>query len=159
MFYDSRGRACRTVNPTGPNSGWSSASRHGRRSQLGDPAVYEPTPWETYTYDANDNAGRTHPGRPPTTRIIGTARRSIKIDALGRTVRPSHATYRARRSHSGTPDPYEMNHIRSNILTITDELGREALRHDFDFANRRLRLESIDAGKRIAVLGRRRSTN
>jgi len=27
---------------------------------LVDPELFEPTPWEVYTYDANDNAGRTH---------------------------------------------------------------------------------------------------
>ena len=26
-----------------------------------NPDLFEPTPWEAYTYDANDNAGRTHP--------------------------------------------------------------------------------------------------
>ena len=27
---------------------------------MGDPDVFAPSPWEAYTYDANDNAGRTH---------------------------------------------------------------------------------------------------
>ena len=43
--------------------------------------------------------------------------------------------------------------IRGNVLTITDALGREAFRdHVYDYANRNLRMDSIDAGLRKTVL-------
>ena len=64
MFYDPRGNVIRTVNPDQSEQrvvfgipGTIAAP------DLSDPAVYEPTPWEAYTYDANDNAGRTHAGQ------------------------------------------------------------------------------------------------
>ena len=35
----------------------------GIPADLTNPDQYTPTPWETYRYDNNDNAGRTHPDR------------------------------------------------------------------------------------------------
>ena len=55
MFYDPRGQVIRTVNPDGSEQrvvfgvpGTIAAP------DLTDPDVFEPTPWEAYTYDAND---------------------------------------------------------------------------------------------------------
>jgi RHS repeat-associated protein len=42
--------------------------------------------------------------------------------------------------------------IRGNVLSVTDALGREAFRYVYDLANRRLRLDSIDAGVRRTVV-------
>src|SRR5262249_51207319 len=39
--------------------------------------------------------------------------------------------------------------IRANVIAITDTLGRLAFQHVFDLANRRIRLDSIDAGLRL----------
>ena len=57
MFYDPRGQVIRTLNPDG-----SEQRVIYRRSRpiSTDPDQFAPTPWEAYTYDANDNAGRTH---------------------------------------------------------------------------------------------------
>ena len=57
MFYDPRGQVIRTVNPDGSEQ----RVVLGVPVDLADPDVFAPTPWESYTYDANDNAGRTHP--------------------------------------------------------------------------------------------------
>ena len=43
--------------------------------------------------------------------------------------------------------------IRGNVLTITDALKRKAFRdYVYDYANRSLRMDSIDAGLRQTVL-------
>lgn len=64
IFYDPRGQVIRTINPDGSEQ-W---VIYGIPSVLTDPPLhpgefqkFAPTAWEAYTYDANDNAGRTHP--------------------------------------------------------------------------------------------------
>ena len=56
MFYDPRGQVIRTVNPDGSEQ----RVIFGVPDGSDDPGRFTPTPWEAYTYDANDNAGRTH---------------------------------------------------------------------------------------------------
>ena len=62
LYYDPPGRNVRTVNPDGSQT----CIVYGvpgtiAAPDLTNPALFEPTPWETYTYDPNDNAGRTDP--------------------------------------------------------------------------------------------------
>ncbi len=57
QFYDPRGQVVRTLNPDGSEQ----RVVFGVPASLDDPDVFEPSPWETFTYDENDNAGRTHP--------------------------------------------------------------------------------------------------
>lgn len=62
LYYDPRGHGIRTVNPDGSEQ----RAIYGvpgttASPDLTNPDVFEPTPWEAYTYDADDNAGRTHP--------------------------------------------------------------------------------------------------
>src|SRR5947199_399492 len=57
MYYDPRGHVICTVNPDGSEQ----RVLYGKPSDLTNPDQFTPTPWETYTYDANDNAGRTAP--------------------------------------------------------------------------------------------------
>ena len=85
MFYDSRGRMFRTVNPDGSEQ----RVVYGAPQSLADPTDPDqivPTPWETFTYDANDNAGRTHPGTAGDYRHHWNTPASTVSDALGRTV-------------------------------------------------------------------------
>ena len=58
----------------------------GIPADLADPEHYTPTPWETYTYDANDNAGRTHGDATAAYSAHWNTPASIVVDALGRTV-------------------------------------------------------------------------
>src|SRR5450432_1216545 len=87
MFYDPRGQLVRTVNPDGSEQvvvfGVPGAIA---APDLSDPDVFEPTPWEAYTYDANDNAGRTHPAAAAAYRHHWNTPASILVDALGRTL-------------------------------------------------------------------------
>lgn len=151
MFYDPRGQTIRTVNPDGSEqrviygvSGTIVAP------DLTKPDVFEPTPWETYTYDANDSAGRTHPTASTSYQGHRNTPASAVVDALGRTVEtverngPNPAT-----DWYVTRSTYD---IRGNLLTVTDPLGRDAFQHVYDLANRPLRVESIDAGTRRSVL-------
>ena len=93
MFYDPRGRVVRTLNPDGSEQ----RVVHGvpgttAAPDLDDPETFEPTPWEAYTYDANDNAGRTHPAESAGYHHHWNTPASIVIDALGRTIDAVNAT-------------------------------------------------------------------
>src|SRR5207245_967760 len=99
---------------------------------LSDPSVFEPTPWEAYTYDANDNAGRTHPAESTAYKEHWNTPGSAVVDALGRTVQAVERN-RAKPAIPSDPlPPIEEYRTRSaydiqgNLLTITDTLGRVA---------------------------------
>jgi hypothetical protein len=83
MFYDPRGHLIRSVNPDGSEQ----RVIFGVPGTIAQPDVsnpdgYEPTPWEAYTYDANDNAGRTAPIASASYRHHWNTPGSIVIDAL-----------------------------------------------------------------------------
>src|SRR5262249_33326272 len=83
IHYDALGRAVKTVNPDGSEQ----LVVYGRPvPPFATPDVFTPTPWEVFTYDANDNAGRTH--RTTSTGYVDhwNTPASAVIDALGRTV-------------------------------------------------------------------------
>jgi hypothetical protein len=87
IFYDPRGHIMRTLNPD------SSEQRviYGVPGSIAlpdvaNPNIFEPTPWEAYTYDANDNAGRTHPAESAAYPHHLNTPTSVLIDALGRTI-------------------------------------------------------------------------
>ncbi len=52
MFYDPRGQVIRTLNPDGSEQ----RVIYGIPADLTNPDQFAPTPWEAYTYDANDLA-------------------------------------------------------------------------------------------------------
>ncbi|MGH8072403.1 MAG: hypothetical protein ACRERE_45645 [Candidatus Entotheonellia bacterium] len=163
MFYDPRGQVIRTINPDGSEQrvifgvpGTIAAPA------LSDPNVFEPTPWEAYTYDANDLAPLSlHPSetlpdgtpKPLTDRASTTHHftpASTEVDALGRTIRSV-----ARNGPSPTTDWFTTRStydIRGNLLTVTDALGRKAFRYTYDLADNPLRIDNIDAGLRRIVL-------
>jgi hypothetical protein len=87
MFYDPRGQVVRTVNPDGSEQRVIYGVPGNIRSpDLSNPDVFEPTPWETYTYDANDNAGRTHPTTSTSYQSHWNTPSSVIVDALCRKV-------------------------------------------------------------------------
>jgi len=151
MYYDPRGQVIRTVNPDG------SMHRviHGVPGSIGaphltNPELFEPTPWESYTYDPNDNAGRTHAVAAASYRQHWNTPSSVIMDALGRVVENVE-----RNGSSSSTDWYITRSgydIRGNLLTVTDALGRVAFRHVYDLANKPLRIENIDAGLHRIVL-------
>jgi RHS repeat-associated protein len=160
MFYDPRGHAIRTVNPDGSEQQVIFGVPGDIASpDLAHPETFEPTAWEAYAYDANDNAGRTHPEASISYRHNWNTPTSIVIDTLGRTIK---MVERNRDAPANPGDPLHpiqdvvtrtSYDIRGNVLTITDALGREAVHHQvYDYANHQLRLESIDAGLRMTVV-------
>ena len=144
--YDPRGHAVRTVNPDGSEQ----RIVAGVPVDLADPDVFAPSAWEMYTYDANDNAGRTHGTAAQAYQHHWNTPASAEFDALGRAVRTVNRN---------GPDPVEdwfvtatTYDIQGNLVGITDALGRPAFSYRFDLAGRRWRMDSIDAGRRDAVL-------
>lgn len=157
LFYDPRGQMIRTLHPDGSEE----LVVHGvpgtiENPDLSIPTVYEPTPWEAYSYDVNDNAGRTHPQSSVSYRHYWNTPASIEIDALGRTVR---AVQRNRSASPAVPlPPIEEYTTRSgydlqdNLVLVIDALHRVAFTHAYDLAKRPLHTLSLDAGERWTVL-------
>ncbi|MFJ5304863.1 SpvB/TcaC N-terminal domain-containing protein [Streptomyces sp. NPDC088350] len=141
MFYDPRGQVVRTLNPDGSEQ----RVIFGVPTDLAVPEVFVPTPWESYTYDSNDNAGRTHGDTAGPYRGHWNTPASTETDALGRTVRAVARNGPADADRLTTRSLYD---IQGNLLTITDALGRNAFSYRFDVAQRRWRTDSIDAGRR-----------
>jgi RHS repeat-associated protein len=153
LFYDPLGRLIRMVNPDGSQQ----RVIHGvpgtiTTPELSNPDLFEPTPWESYTYDGNDNAGRTHPASSTGYRTHWNTPSSGVVDALGRTVQTVQCN-----GTDPTTDWYVIRYsydLRGNLLTVTDPLGRTAFRHVYDLAAnpRVLRVDGIDAGVVRTVL-------
>lgn len=155
MFYDPRGQLLKTVNPDGSEQ----RVIVGMPLDLSDPERFIPTPWETYTYDTNDNAGRTHGGDPSAKAYEhhwNTPASSL-VDALGRTVLTVQRNRAKPKNPTNPLPPIEEYRTRStydiqgNVLTIIDPLGRQAFTYVYDRAKHALRTNSIDAGRRITV--------
>jgi RHS repeat-associated protein len=144
MFYDPRGQVVRTLNPDGSEQ----RLVMGVPGDQADPDRYAPTPWVSYTYDVNDNAGRTHPDTAGAYRGHWDTPTSIEIDALGRTVVTVARNGATNADWFTTRSAYD---IQGNLVATTDPLGREAFRYSFDLAKRRWRMDSIDAGRRDSV--------
>jgi RHS repeat-associated protein len=168
LFYDPRGQVIRTVNPDGSEE----RVVYGVPGtiaipDLADPGRFEPTPWEAHTYDANDNADRTHPQDP---RGKGCEHHwdtpeSIVTDALGRTIKATERN-RSRQADGSWSVSMEEYHttstydVRGNLLTVTDALGRQAFCYFYDLTPagddedqgaQVLRTEQLDAGVRRVI--------
>lgn len=155
MYYDPLGRGVRTVNPD------TSEVRvvQGTPFDLADPTQFAPSPWEAYTYDANDNAGRTSSADPRTAEYEhhwNTPAGAI-IDPLGRII----TTIEWNRSYHKPGEPLKPPEeyiscfaydIQGNLLTVFDALERAAFKYMYDLSKRRLRIESIDAGTRFTII-------
>jgi RHS repeat-associated protein len=152
MHYDPRGRLIRAVNPDGSEQ----RVVHGVPADLAKPEQFAATPWEAYTFDANDNAGRTHPATAAGYLHHWNTPASAVVDALGRTVedvkrnrdRPTLGNPLPPIQEFRTRSTYD---ISGNLLTVQDALGRDAFRYVYDLNNTPLRVQSIDAGLRRMV--------
>ncbi len=142
MCYDPRGYVIRIINPGGSEQ----RVIYGIPTDLTRPDMFIPTPWEAYTYDVNDNAGRTHPGTSAGYQEHWNTPSSSIVDALGRTMLTV-----ARNGSNSATDWYATHFtydIRGNLLTVTDTLGRLAFQHVYDLFPKAhtLRMEQLDAG-------------
>lgn len=154
QFYDPRGQVIRTLNPDGSEQ----RVIYGVPPDLTQPDLFDPTPWEVYTYDANDLAplsfGQDAGGNPiPLASFAPTDHHftptSIEIDALGRTIRSVQRNGVGSENEIVTRSSYD---IRGNLLTVVDALNRQAFIYAYDLANRAIRVASIDAGLKRTVL-------
>jgi RHS repeat-associated protein len=150
MFYDPRGQVIRTLNPDGSEQ----RVIYGIPADLTNPNQFAPTPWEVFTYDANDLApiskgpdGASLATAAPATHHFTPS--SIVIDALGRAIEAIARNGTNPSDWFRTRSTYD---IRGNALSVTDALNRVAFRYTYDLANRPWRNESIDAGLRRMVL-------
>ena len=152
LFYDPRGHVIRTQNPDGSEQ----HVVHGVPADLADPSFFNPTPWEAYSYDENDNAGRTHAAVSQVYRHHYNTPASILIDALGRTLMAVERNRPKALAAAPFPAIEELRtlstyDIQGNVLTVADALGRVAFTQLYDFAKRPLQIQNIDAGDRWIV--------
>jgi RHS repeat-associated protein len=159
LFYDPRGRLIRSVNPDGSeNLVIQGVPGTIAAVDLERPDVFEPTPWETYAYDVNDNAGRTHAATSASYRHHWNTPASNYLDALGRIVESVERSRVAAPTPAAPLPPIQEVRtrttfdIRGNVVAVIDALGRPALQNTVDHANRILRVDSIDAGSEQIVL-------
>jgi RHS repeat-associated protein len=144
LFYDPRGELVRTVNPDGSEQ----RVVLGVPVSLEDPDDYVPTPWERYTYDPNDNAGRTHPTATTAFASHWDTPSNVEVDTLGRVVRSVVRNGRAVEDELTTRSAFD---ILGNLVSVVDTAGRVAFRTVYDLAGRALRTRHVDAGDRAIV--------
>ncbi|MEA2202514.1 MAG: hypothetical protein QOI89_3149, partial [Solirubrobacteraceae bacterium] len=150
MSYDPLGRLVRVVNPDGSQR----RTIFGVPADLTDLDNVESTSWAMTSYDENDLAavstggdGASLAGRVPAEQHF-TPTTTIQ-DAFGRTVcEITRGEANATKWHVARTS-YDM---RGNVLAVVDELGRPALTHAYDLVSRAVRVDSIDAGRRMSVL-------
>jgi RHS repeat-associated protein len=143
LFYDPLGNVIRTVNPDNTEQ-W---VIHGKPHALSSVEVknhwsfngYDPTPWESYTYDANDLATKT--GHLATGHEFTPA--SAYIDPLGRPVKSIARLGTAPTDEVITRQQYD---IQGNVLSVTDALNRIVFRHKYGIGKQLLWKEHIDSG-------------
>ena len=160
MFYDPRGQLIRTLNPDGSEQ----RIVYGVPQSLDDPTdpdAIVSTPWEVYTYDANDNAGRTHAAASERYRHHWNTPTSIEVDALGRTI-ATVVRNRAQPASSAAPlpalDEYRTRSkydVQGNLLELSDPLNRVVIAYTYDLARKALKIESLDAGMTSIVFDAR----
>lgn len=117
-------------------------------ADLANPDAAVPTPWETYTYDANDNGGRA--ARPDGDAYAEhwNTPSSTTFDALGHVratvdrpdTDPAHARV-TRVEHD----------LKGNLIRLADPLGRESFSYLRDRQGRILRTSSLDAGDQVVI--------
>jgi RHS repeat-associated protein len=145
IFYDARGQMVRTVSPDGSEQ----RVVLGIPTDLANPDLFDPTPWETYNYDGNDNAGRTHGNTASVSTTHWNTPTNIVIDALGRAITAIARNGPEPTRWFVTRSSYD---IQGNVVAITDALGRIAFEYTFDLAGRGWRMDCVDAGRHDDVL-------
>ncbi|MFG3602504.1 SpvB/TcaC N-terminal domain-containing protein [Micromonospora chersina] len=136
QHHDPRGRPTVTVAPDGSRT----RILRGRPVDPADPRTVVPTPWETWTYDPDDEAGRTHPTESLETAARWNTPSSVVVDALGRTVR---TVQRGLAQDLVTTSAYD---IDGRLLSVTDPLGRLASATVYDLAGKAWVAWLLDAG-------------
>jgi RHS repeat-associated protein len=144
MRYDAR----RELVATSTVDGAERSRYFGRPDDLTRPASVTPSPWLRTGYDANDNAGRTHPQQASGYSDHWNTPVVTEVDALGRTVRRSEES----RSDGSAPIAQHLRYdLRGNLVAVEDAQGRTLQRTDFDLLNRAWVTESVDSGRHVTL--------
>jgi YD repeat-containing protein len=152
IYYDALGRPQRTLNPDGTEQ----RVVYGVPNALNTPGSFKASPWERYTYDANDLAPLTHPSDATVPSAHHFTPKSEVIDALGRTVKTTE--HNAHFNQQVTPAVYEsvvMQYsydIKGQLLEVTDPLDRVCFEHKYDTAGNNLWTEHLDSGEKKLVV-------
>ncbi|MCB0774681.1 MAG: hypothetical protein KDB93_15050, partial [Flavobacteriales bacterium] len=150
IYYDALGRPRRTINPDATEQ----RVVYGVPNALDTPGQFAPTPWERYTYDANDLAGLTHPDDTTVPLEHRWTPKSEVVDALGRTVK----TTEHKAHYDANADAYQdvviqyAYDIKGQLLEVTDPLGRVNFEHKYDTAGNNLWTRHLDSGVKTVVI-------
>jgi RHS repeat-associated protein len=136
-YYDPRGVAVRTVHPDGSQQ----RVLPGVPPDPRNPDVFDPTPWESYVYDGNDNAGRTDRDRSQAWIDHWDTPSSAAVDPLGRVIQNVQRAAGGRKLI--TVHRYD---IVGNLLETTDPIGRQVFNARYDQLGRPWRTGLLDAG-------------
>jgi RHS repeat-associated protein len=154
IFFDALGRPKRTVNPDGTEQ----RVVYGVPNLLNTPDSFKPSPWERYTYDANDLAPITHPGNTLSASHHWTPKSEL-VDALGPTVRTVEHITTLSPAGSDTPiireDDVVMRYaydIKGQLLEVRDPLDRVCFEHKYDIAGNNLWTKHLDSGEKKLVV-------
>jgi RHS repeat-associated protein len=154
IFFDALGRPKRTVNPDGTEQ----RVVYGVPNLLNTPDSFKPSPWERFTYDANDLAPITHPGNTLSASHHWTPKSEL-IDALGHTVRTVEHITTLSPAGSDTPiireDDVVMRYtydIKGQLLEVRDPLDRVCFEHKYDTAGNNLWTKHLDSGEKTLVV-------
>jgi RHS repeat-associated protein len=147
MYYDPRGKLLRTVNPDG-------SEQHviiGKPVDISNPEKgFVPTPWEIHTYDANDNAGRTHPTQSSSYRTHWDTPSTIEIDVLGRKIKSIERNGIESEDWNETTFDYD---IRGDLLSVRNRQGLVLFTYVYDLAPtpHAIRTQNMDSGIHITI--------
>lgn len=144
FFYDPRGQVLQTIRPDGSES----LVVYGIPPDLTQPKVFTPTPWESYFYDPNDNAGRTDPMGSVSYQNHWNTPRSQEIDALGRIIRTVQRPSQNPTDWLTTTFIFD---IQGNLLSVIDPLDRTASTQVYDLKQQTLRSQQIDGGVKRSI--------
>ena len=118
----------------------------GIPNYISNPATFAPTVWESYYYDANDNAGRANPRQVAVPAShLDTPKSSVR-DGLGRTIRES------RRTEQGTFTTSIIYDEQGNACCLKDESGESIQQSEYDLLGRPWRLTRRDCGSVLTIL-------
>lgn len=149
LSYDPHGQIIRSIFPEGAEH----RIINGVPRDLAQPNGFDPTPWETYSYDANDLApvssgpdGRSLDAFAPAEHHFTP--KSVEVDALGRAIRKVERTGSAAGDELLVELQYD---VHGNLTKVVDELGRVAFEAIYDLCGRRIYCADPNSGVRRTV--------
>jgi RHS repeat-associated protein len=134
MFYDPLGRVVKTINPD-QSQQWVMRGIPTSLATPIDPVTlngienFTPTPWESYTYDANDLADAVGLASHAPSTDWNTPKNAV-VDCLGRTVQTNEFF-----DNTDYTNTIQMNYsydVRGNLVLVKDPYNRTVFEHKYD---------------------------